>query len=162
MKHYYPVIFCPSGEGIKGYEIIVPDIPGCFTCGDDMDECHWMAQDAIGLMLEDVDEKDYPAPSEVGDIDLSDCPAGSFVSLVCFDKEKYDADIKNPIKAASERAGLNIKQTAELLGAPYRTVQNWINGTRTQPSWLVRLVVKEIQAVENSLQDGDRLLKSAS
>ena len=144
MKYYYPAIFSPMGSGLEGYTLSFPDIPGCFTCGDDMDECHWMAQDAIGLMLEDVEEKDYPAPSEVDDIDLSDCPEGSFVSLVCFDKEKYDADMKNPIKAASERVGLNIKQTAELLGAPYRTVQSWFKGTRQPPDWITRLIVKEI------------------
>lgn len=146
MKHYYPAIFCPAGDNIKGYELIIPDIPGCFTCGDDMDECHWMAQEAIGLMLEDVDEKNYPAPSEVGDIDLSDCPEGSFVSFVCFDKEKYDADIKNPIKAACERVGLNIKQTAELLGAPYRTVWNWFKGISQPPAWIERLIIEKIQS----------------
>ena len=145
MKYYYPVIFCPPGDGIPGYELMVPDIPGCFSCGDDMDECRWMVQDAIGIMLEDVDEKDYPAPSAVGDIDLSDCPEGSFVEIVCFDKEEYDDACKNPIKAASERAGLTIKQTAELLGAPYGTVENWFVGRRKPAPWMVRLIVKEIQ-----------------
>lgn len=92
MKYYYPAIFCPAGEDIGGYELEFPDIPGCFTCGDDIPECMWMAQDALGLMLEDYEDKGYPAPSNVTDIDLSDYPAGSFVSYVCFDKEKYDAD----------------------------------------------------------------------
>ncbi len=145
MKHYYPAVFIPKGCGLKGYTLRFPDIKGCFTMGDDLDESMCMAQDAVGCMLEGVDEKDYPAPSNVTDIDISDYPEGSFVSLICFDKEKYDADT-NPIKAASEKAGLNIKQTAELLGAPYRTVQSWFNGTRQPPPWFERLVVKEIQA----------------
>ena len=145
MKYYYPAIFSPKGSGLEGYTLEFPDIPGCFTCGDDMDECHWMAQDAIGLMLEDVDEKDYPAPSEVSDIDLSDCPAGSFVSFVCFDKEKYDADCKNPIKAASEHVGFDAKQLSEFLGAPYRTVKSWLNGTRQPAPWIERLIVEKIQ-----------------
>lgn len=145
MKYYYPAIFYPAGDGIKGYELEFPDIPGCFTCGDDMDECHWMAQDALGLMLEDFDEKDYPKPSEVGDIDLSDYPAGSFVSFVCFDKEKYDAD-QNPVKTTSEKAGLNAKQIAELLGAPYNTVRNWFKGTHRPQPWVARLIVEKIQS----------------
>ena len=144
MKYYYPAIFRPKSNNLKGFDVIVPDIPGCFTHGDDMDECHWMAHEAVGIMLEDVDEKNYPTPSEVGDIDLRDYPEGSFVAVVCFDKEKYDADNANPIKAAVERVGLNIKQTAELLGAPYRTVQNWLNGTRTPAPWIERLVVEKI------------------
>ena len=101
MKYYYPAIFSPKGSGLEGYTLEFPDIPGCFTMGDDIDECMWMAQDAIGLMLDDVAEKDYPKPSHILDIDLSkyDRPEGSFVSFVCFDKEKYDADNKQ-IKTA--------------------------------------------------------------
>ena len=99
MKYYYPAVFCPSGEGITGYELFFPDFPSCFSCGNDIAECMWMAQDALGLMLEDYEV--YPEPSNILDIDLSnyDCPEGSFVSYVCFDKEKYDAD-NNPIKTA--------------------------------------------------------------
>ena len=92
MKYFYPAVFCPSGDGIKGYELLFPDMPGCFSCGNNINECMWMAQDAIGLMLDDVEEKNYPEPSQIPDIDLSDYPEGSFVSYVCFDKEKYDAD----------------------------------------------------------------------
>ena len=144
MKHYYPAIFTPKGDGLKGYTLEFPDIPGCFTCGDDMNECMRMAHDAVGIMLEEVDEKDYPMPSNFADIDLSDCLEGSFVAVVCFDKEKYDAGNANPIKAAGERVGLTIKQVAELLGAPYRTVQNWFNGTHQPSPWIERLVVEKI------------------
>ena len=31
----------------------------------------------------------------------------------------------NEIKKAREEAGLTIKELADLLGAPYRTIQNW-------------------------------------
>ncbi len=144
MKYYYPAIFAPKGEGLEGYTLRFPDIPGCFTMGDDIDECLWMAQRAIGLMLDDVDEKNYPAPSEIGDIDLSEYPEGSFVSIVCFDKEKYDADTKNPIKAASEYTGLNIKELSDILHAPYRTVQKWISGKTRPKPWVERLVVEKI------------------
>ena len=101
MKHYYPAVFTPKGSGLTGYTVRFPDVPGCFTMGDDMDECRLMAQDALGLMLEDFDEKNYPAPSEMSDIRLKDYPEGSFISSVCFDKTKYDAD-KNPVGTASK------------------------------------------------------------
>ena len=144
MRYYYPAIFSPKGSGLKGYTLSFPDMPGCFTMGDNLDECYWMAQDAIGLMLDDVEEKDYPAPSNVRDVDLSDSPEGSFVSLVCFDKEKYAADMKNPIKAAGNHAGLNALQTAKLLGAPYRIVKSWFKGRRRPIPWVERLVVEKI------------------
>ena len=144
MKHYYPAIFRPKSNNPEGFDLIVPDIPGCFTHGDNMAECMWMAHEAVGCMLEDVEEKDYPKPSAIADVDITAYPAGSFVSLVCFDKEKYDADSKNPIESASSRVGLNIKQTAKLLGAPYRTVQNWFNGSHRPAPWVERLVVEKI------------------
>ncbi|MBQ9478616.1 MAG: helix-turn-helix transcriptional regulator, partial [Selenomonadaceae bacterium] len=87
---------------------------------------------------------DYLAASSVNDIDLSGYEAGAFVSLVCFDKEKWDRETSG-IEGARQAAGLSIKGLADLLGAPYRTVQDWCRGKRTPPAWLQRLVVAEIE-----------------
>ena len=46
---FYPAIFHPEETG---YSVEIPDIEGCFTQGDTMDEAVRMAQDAIGLMLD--------------------------------------------------------------------------------------------------------------
>ena len=54
-------------------------------------------------------------------------------------------DASNEIKAARLRAGLTIRQLAELLGAPYRTVQEWNAGRHMPPEWMARLVVAEIK-----------------
>ena len=51
----------------------------------------------------------------------------------------------NAINEARRAAGLTIKALSELLGAPYRTVQNWCDGSRTPPPWLQRLVIAEIE-----------------
>lgn len=91
MRYYYPAVFEPAEEG--GYVLQVPDVPGCITQGDDVNEAMFMVQDAIGLMLDEVDEKDYPKPSNIKEIDLSGYEPGSFVSFVCFDKEEYDRSI---------------------------------------------------------------------
>ena len=56
MKHYYPAIFEKAEEG--GYTVLVPDMPGCITEGDTLEQAMWMAQDAIGCWLNDVEEKD--------------------------------------------------------------------------------------------------------
>ena len=42
----------------------------------------------------------------------------------------------NPIKYARKKAGLNIKKRSELLGAPYRTVQDWNAGRCMPPGWV--------------------------
>ncbi|MBQ1941676.1 MAG: helix-turn-helix transcriptional regulator, partial [Selenomonadaceae bacterium] len=41
-------------------------------------------------------------------------------------------------KKAREEAGLTIKELADLLGAPYRTIQNWNLGERKPPEWIER------------------------
>ncbi len=50
----------------------------------------------------------------------------------------------NPLKEAREKAGLNIKQLAELLEAPYRTVQDWNAGKHLPPEWMTKILVDEI------------------
>ncbi len=87
MKHFYPAVFETAQEG--GFTVIVPDIAGCFTEGRTLEEAMWMAQDAIGCCLDGLEEKEYPVPCGVNDIDKSkydDC----FVTLVEFDKYIYE------------------------------------------------------------------------
>ena len=51
----------------------------------------------------------------------------------------------NAIREAREKAGLNIKELAELLGAPYRTIQDWNAGRISPPEWIQRIIVAEIE-----------------
>ena len=51
----------------------------------------------------------------------------------------------NAIDEARRAAGMTIKALADLLGAPYRTVQNWCDGSRVPPVWLQRLIIAEIE-----------------
>ena len=74
---------------------------------------------------------------------------GEFSSLVVADTVAYQEAIdkeNNPIKYAHHKAGLNIKGLAELLHAPYRTVQDWNSGKRMPPKWLQALIVEKIEA----------------
>ena len=79
---YYPVVFHPEQEG--GFSVRVPDIVGCFTQGETINEAVEMAKDAIGLMLEDVNE--YPDASSPAAINLDQ---GDFVVMVEFDALAY-------------------------------------------------------------------------
>lgn len=78
---FYPAVFHPEDVG---YSVTIPDIEGCFTQGDTMDEAVEMAQDAIGLMLEDV--KDYPVPSDPSTIQTE---KKDFVAMVPFNWMDY-------------------------------------------------------------------------
>lgn len=86
---FYPAVFHPEEVG---YSVTVPDIEGCFTQGDTMSEAVTMAQEAIGLMLEDC--KMYPKPSTPADIPLE---PGDFVAMVPFDEAAYKK-LQKPVK----------------------------------------------------------------
>ena len=82
--YFYPAIFQVEEDG---YSVFVPDIPGCMTQGDTMEEALAMVQEAIGLMLEDVAPADYPAASLPQDLALE---KDQFALMVPFDKLAYD------------------------------------------------------------------------
>ena len=81
-KLYIPVIF--HREDI-GYSAFVPDLAGCFSQGDTLDETVEMVQDAIGLYLEDVTE--FPVFTKP---DKLQCEDSEFIMAVAFDKLAYD------------------------------------------------------------------------
>ena len=49
MKYAYPAIFTPIGNG--EFDVKVPDLPGCRTCGKDLADAISMAEDAVSMWL---------------------------------------------------------------------------------------------------------------
>lgn len=86
-KYVYPAVFTKEGEQ---YSVAFPDIDGCYTCGDSLVEAVSNAQDALCLMLYDMEESGevIPAPSDALDIEktLGD---NEFISLVSCDTLEY-------------------------------------------------------------------------
>lgn len=78
-RFFYPAIFDPEDVG---YSVYVPDIPGCVTQGDTMEEAIHMAQDAIELMLEDKHPNQYPKPSAPEAVEIT---GKQFVKIIKFD-----------------------------------------------------------------------------
>lgn len=60
MKYVYPAVFHAEPEG--GYTIFFPDIEGCLSQGETIQECCEMAEDALTLMLWDMEENHISAP----------------------------------------------------------------------------------------------------
>ncbi|NCO66457.1 MAG: pilus assembly protein HicB [Candidatus Aquicultor secundus] len=50
MRYQYPAILIPAEEG--GYTVLVPDLPGCVTQGETVEEAFEMAKDAIAGWIE--------------------------------------------------------------------------------------------------------------
>jgi len=59
--YVYPAIFTPEKDG--KYSIRFPDIEGCFTCGDTIEDGMMMAKDALALSVySNYEEKGKAAP----------------------------------------------------------------------------------------------------
>lgn len=91
-KYAYPAIFTPEEEG--GFSVVFPDLEGCFTCGDDMADALFMAEDALALVLYgyESDGREIPAPSRMEDLKLND---GEFVNSVACDTMEYRKRFNN-------------------------------------------------------------------
>lgn len=68
MRLPYRVEVYPEPDG-TGYTAVIPDLPGCMTCADTLDELWDMIEEAkegwLELSLEDGDYIPEPAPVEV-------------------------------------------------------------------------------------------------
>ena len=67
---YYPAVFHEDNE-IGGYWVEFPDLPGCFTQGDTIEETIEFSKEALGLYLdtnEDIYERIISSPSSIKDV----------------------------------------------------------------------------------------------
>lgn len=105
MKYVYPAVFEPE-DGL--YNVTFPDLPACYTCGDDLTDALFMAEDALGGWLSRAEENGAAIPAAST---LSAIPHGpeAVVSLVLADTEAYR-------RAHSEKA---VKKTL--------TIPQWLN-----------------------------------
>lgn len=58
----YPIAIEP-GDAKHAYGVVVPDLPGCFSAGDTLDEAIANTPEAIALWLEDLVERGEVAPA---------------------------------------------------------------------------------------------------
>lgn len=84
-KYAYPAIFTPEE---KGYSIIFPDLEGCYTCGDSLEDGLEMARDVLALVLYgyETEGRAIPAPSERTALSLKN---DEFVNYVVCDTMVY-------------------------------------------------------------------------
>ena len=97
-KYVYPAVFEPEEQG--AYSILFPDIPGCYTCGNNLYDGLEMAADALALMLTHLEDENrcIPAPAKINDIHLD---LGAFATYISCDTTKYRRLINNlPVKNA--------------------------------------------------------------
>ena len=88
---FYPAVFHKADQSEKGYWVEVPDLPGCFSQGDSMEEAFKEVQEAVGLYLDE--NNDFNKPSPIEKIQQG-FPSDS-VMLVPYDSVAYAKKYKN-------------------------------------------------------------------
>ena len=118
-KHFYPAVFSQEEDDPR-YTIIFPDLPGCATQGDTLEDAYEMAFAALGLYLQqDSGAFAYPSASSPAVIPLE---AGEFIAVIEFDEAEYrrkhgvhlvkkTITIPSWVNAAAERMGVNFSAT---------------------------------------------------
>ncbi len=84
----FPAIFTFDG---KYYNVDFIDLKGCSTFGDSIQDAYLMAQDAMGLYLDNL--SNFPKPT----LDLSNIilKKNQFISFVSIDMEEYRKKFNN-------------------------------------------------------------------
>ena len=120
-KYVYPAIFTPEDKGM--YSVNFPDLEGCYTCGENLAEAIYMAEDVLAFTLYDYekDKRPVPAPSSRDVLVLAD---GEFVNMVMGDTLEYQKrnnkkavkktlSIPEWLNEAATTAGVNFSQVLQ-------------------------------------------------
>ena len=85
MKYVYPAIFSKEKDG---YAIEFPDIEGCYSCGEDLQDGIMMAEDALALKLYEYEKENLsiPAPSDRSAFKVKE---NEFVNYIACDTIEY-------------------------------------------------------------------------
>ena len=85
MSRYVYLAILEPEDGL--YNVSFPDLPDCYTCGDDLADALHMAEDVLGGYLSRLEEKGESAPSP-GTNEVI-VPSGATTSLILADTEEY-------------------------------------------------------------------------
>jgi predicted RNase H-like HicB family nuclease len=120
MYYVYSAVFTKTEDG---YTVEIPDVPGCVTDGETLEEATRMIKDAFGGCLCSLeDHGEHPVPSRVpSDFSLA---SNQFAAMVDIDTDRYRAETDNHavrknvsipawLNSRAERAGVNFSQTLQ-------------------------------------------------
>ena len=124
-KYVYPAIFDPNELG--GYTVTFPDLPGCVTEGDNLEEALKMASEAMALHLYGMEQDgdEIPTPSNPAEVQIpDDTSPGAFVTLIQARIEPIHDEMQNRavkktltipkwLNDAAEKEGINFSQVLQ-------------------------------------------------
>lgn len=120
-KYAYPAVFTLEEDGT--YSIIFPDLEGCYTCGDSLEDGIEMAEDALALTLYGYEKegREIPIASVPTAITVSE---NEFVNFIACDTMAYRKMYNNKavkktltipewLNEAATSMGLNFSQVLQ-------------------------------------------------
>ncbi|MDR1730600.1 MAG: type II toxin-antitoxin system HicB family antitoxin [Synergistaceae bacterium] len=93
MKYIYTAVFSENNDG---YVVEFPDLPGCHTCGDTLNQAVNMARDALCLWLYDMEERKTEIPPASYPNALS-TSADDFLLAISVDTDEYRRYFENKL-----------------------------------------------------------------
>ena len=84
MKYIYPAVFTPEENG--QFSVNFPDLKNCYTCGDDLVDALYMAEDVLAMTLVSYENNSTPIPTPSEMLSLED---GEFQNFIACDTDSY-------------------------------------------------------------------------
>lgn len=120
MKYVYPAVFEPE-DGL--YNVTFPDLPNCYTCGDDLADAMYMAEDALGGWLSRAEENGADIPEASTNKSIALAP-DAIVTLILADTDAYRRNhsekavkktltIPQWLNTAAEKRNINFSQVLQ-------------------------------------------------
>jgi len=111
----YPIVIEEGGES-TAYGVVVPDLPGCFSAGDTLDEALDAAKEAAAAWVDAAldDGAVIPAPSSLDAVRQLPAYAGWTVGILDLDPALFDDSIERVNITLPKRVLRRLDALAEL------------------------------------------------
>lgn len=86
MKYSYTAVFTPERNGL--YSVEFPDLQGCYTSGDNVEDAIYMAHDVLNLTLYDLEQDKKPIPKSRMPKEI-EITGDQFTSVIAVDTDTY-------------------------------------------------------------------------
>ena len=125
----YPAILEKEKKG-KRYNLYFPDLPGCITCGDTLEETLDYGKEALTGYLESIDSRKLKIPH----------PSKKKGKNIYFIAPNKNVGLAVWLKWMREQKGFSQEDVAEKLGIAYQTYQKFENPNISNPT--LKTIVK--------------------
>ncbi|HEY5557520.1 type II toxin-antitoxin system HicB family antitoxin [Acetobacterium sp.] len=93
-KLTYLAVLEPSADG---YGVYFPDLPGCISCGKDIEDSQQMAREALELHIYGMEKNNEPLPEPSRSLDKEDVETGIITAITVLpDLVKNDMEKRAP------------------------------------------------------------------